>query len=198
MITSLTRRADISKKHEEDLKLAAACAKNAPGAWDKLVDRYGSFVLGVIGRTARFYKAQLSGAEYEDVLQEVFLSLVKNNFRALGAFRGDSSLASWLRRIAVNKTIDHLKTRSPLPGMLAHVQEHETSTAGKAEKKEELSRVRRVLDSLTDRERMVVKLFYFEHRKYREIAELLGIPENSVGPVLARALLSLKNLLQKS
>ena len=44
-----------------------------------------------------------------------------------------------------------------------------------------------MLESLPDRDAEVVRLYHLKYLNYREIGKQLGIPENSVGPILARA-----------
>ena len=44
-----------------------------------------------------------------------------------------------------------------------------------------------MLDNLPEREAEVVRLYHLKYLNYRQIGKQLGIPENSVGPILARA-----------
>ena len=46
---------------------------------------------------------------------------------------------------------------------------------------------RRCSDDLTDREAEVVRLYHLKFMNYRDIGKQLGMPENSVGPILAKA-----------
>jgi RNA polymerase sigma-70 factor (ECF subfamily) len=52
---------------------------------------------------------------------------------------------------------------------------------------EGLEEIQRMLRRLPTRERQVVRLFYLEGRSYEEISTELGIPVNSIGPILSRA-----------
>src|SRR5205823_12963439 len=47
--------------------------------------------------------------------------------------------------------------------------------------------VERMLKDLPDREAEVVRLYHLKYLNYRQIGKQLGIPENSVGPILAKA-----------
>jgi RNA polymerase sigma-70 factor (ECF subfamily) len=44
-----------------------------------------------------------------------------------------------------------------------------------------------MLEDLPEREAQVVRLYHLKYQNYRQIGKKLGIPENSVGPILARA-----------
>ena len=47
--------------------------------------------------------------------------------------------------------------------------------------------VERMLEDLTEREAEVVRLYHLKFLNYRQIGKQLGLPENSVGPILAKA-----------
>ena len=47
--------------------------------------------------------------------------------------------------------------------------------------------VEQLLESLQDTEALVVRMFYLEDKSYQEISMVVGMPENSIGPILSRA-----------
>ncbi|MDO4557919.1 MAG: sigma-70 family RNA polymerase sigma factor, partial [Planctomycetia bacterium] len=57
---------------------------------------------------------------------------------------------------------------------------------------EDRDHVERLLERLTDDERIAVSRYYLESASYREIAEQLRLRENSVGPLLSRALAKMR------
>ncbi len=128
-----------------------------------------------------------NGDEAGDVLQDVFLLL----FRKIHRFREHAFFASWVYRITVNVSLDHLRRRrrAPLPTatdeLLDGVQETgdlsgpERRLAGR-----DLERhVRAALRALSPRLRIVIVLRYLEGLAYGDIAEIL---ECSVGTVKSR------------
>ena len=56
--------------------------------------------------------------------------------------------------------------------------------------------IENALKTLTPREQNAVRLFFLHDRKYREIAALTGMPQNSIGPTLARALVKLRKIIE--
>jgi len=70
-------------------------------AYTVLVERHSDLVYAIVSRIV------LNEADADDVAQEVFVRA----YRALGRFRGDSKFSSWLYRIAVNRSLTHLKRR---------------------------------------------------------------------------------------
>ena len=74
---------------------------------------------------------------------------------------------------------------------LGHTHAHRSATTGdgssEAEAIASADEVARMLEHLSDRESEVVKLYHLKYLNYRQIGKQLGIPETSVGPILAKA-----------
>lgn len=85
-----------------DAELVAQAKAGKMSAFELLVNRYQQRVANVI---AKFIKDR---HEIQDVAQEVFIKV----FRALPNFRGDSSFYTWIYRIAVNTSKNHLVAKS--------------------------------------------------------------------------------------
>ncbi len=115
----------------------------------------------------------------EDIAQEVFLRA----YRALPRFRGESSLYSWLYRITINLSLNHLRRQTALP-----LPEEEARGAAPSphdpgallEERERELLVRRAIASLPPHYRIAVILRDLEGLSYQEIADLLGIPIGTV------------------
>lgn len=84
-----------------DIELARRCRDGEAAAFEELYRAHGARLFGLLARMAG------SPQEAEDLLQEVFLQA----HRKLAGFRGDSSLGTWLYRLAVNHCLDHLRGR---------------------------------------------------------------------------------------
>jgi len=84
-----------------DLELAERCRRGDPDAFEELYRAHAGRLYALIFRMAG------SVQEAEDLLQDVFL----NAHRKLGSFRGDSTLGTWLYRMAVNQCLDFLRGR---------------------------------------------------------------------------------------
>ena len=84
-----------------DLELTQRCRRGDAAAFEEIyrahAGRLYNLVLRMVG----------SADEAEDLLQEVFL----HAYRKLDRFRGESSLGTWLYRVAVNLCLDHLRSR---------------------------------------------------------------------------------------
>jgi RNA polymerase sigma-70 factor, ECF subfamily len=84
-----------------DLELAQRCGRGDPDAFEQLYRAHAGRLYTLIVRMVA------SAETAEDLLQEVFL----NAYRKVSNFRGESSLGTWLYRMAVNHCLDHLRGR---------------------------------------------------------------------------------------
>lgn len=123
-----------------------------------------------------------------DVLQDVFVLL----FRKIHRFRAKAVFASWIYRVTVNLSLDHLRRRrrSPAPIGSAAALEEASGEVGELTAPERAAALRdlethvqRGLNALSERLRVVVVLRYLEGLAYAEIAEVL---ECSIGTVKSR------------
>jgi RNA polymerase sigma factor (sigma-70 family) len=96
---------------EQEKTLLAGCVTGDKAAWDAFVRQYSGLIYHTIKSTAALYRAETSQDFADDLFQEIFLSLVKDDFLQLRRFRGDRgcTLASWLRMIAARRTISQLR-----------------------------------------------------------------------------------------
>jgi RNA polymerase sigma-70 factor (ECF subfamily) len=180
---------------EIDRNLLDRCLKRKPRAWEDFVDRFLGLVLHVIKHTAQARGIHLSPQDRDDLCAEVFLQIIQNDFALLRHFRGQSSLATYLtvaaRRIVVRRMLA-LQGQSTLgQNMAAHEPvatqaDPETPLANREE-------VERLLAQLEDAEAQVVRMFHLEGKSYHEISQAVGIPENSIGPILSRARAKLRS-----
>jgi RNA polymerase sigma-70 factor (ECF subfamily) len=140
-----------------------------------------------------------------DLSQEVFLRV----FRTLHAFRGQSSLRTWIYRIVVNQARNRQRWwrrrhRAQQVSLDQHVQDHgdlpETSNGGSPDRvlgqKQLADRIRVALDRLPFDQRTAVVLREIDGLSYEEIGFSLGIAVGTVKSRLARAREGLRNQLR--
>jgi RNA polymerase sigma-70 factor (ECF subfamily) len=131
----------------------------------------------------------------ETLTQECFLKAHCN----WASFRGESSVMTWLMRIAINLQKDHWrnrrmqfwrKTQSNAVD-LDEASEWLPSGEGSAERKllakERVGQVWKAVEGLSERQRTVFLLRYVEEQELREIAQATGLSEGTVKAHLSRA-----------
>ena len=140
-------------------------------------------------------------ADAEDILQDTFIKAFSSLQRC--QLNENSYFATWLYRIAVNCSLDHFRRRQrhgnnvELNKKLLAAVENEDDATPESEyvRNESAQQVRRVLERLTDRKRMVVVLRHYQQLKISEIAATMGCSQGSVKKQLFRALAQLKKEL---
>jgi RNA polymerase sigma-70 factor, ECF subfamily len=173
-----------------DRKLIDRCLRKEPGAWNDFVDRYMGLIYHVIQHASHARSRSLSSEDVEDIAAEIFLKIVDDDYATLKKFKGMSSLPTYLtviaRRICVKQLIKRHREEE-----LGHTNAHrafvDDGASGEAEAIITAEEVERMLADLPEREAEVVRLYHLKYQNYRQIAKKLGIVENSVGPILAKA-----------
>jgi RNA polymerase sigma-70 factor (ECF subfamily) len=172
---------------EIDRNLLDRCLARKARAWEDFVDRFMGLVVHVINHTAQCRSINLSSADREDLAAEVFLAIVDNEMAVLRHFRGKSSLATYLtvvaRRVVVRKLVEG-RAAVPLGDMVAQAEADEEEPEQRIGDREEVGRL---LGQLQGSEATVVRMYHLEGKSYQEISRSVGMPENSVGPLLSRA-----------
>jgi RNA polymerase sigma-70 factor (ECF subfamily) len=193
-----------------DELLLARAREGDERAFAAIVDRYearvAATVIGMLG----------PGDEAEDVGQETFVRL----FRSLERFRGDSSLATYLTRIAMNLCLTTLRKRKrrrsrfvsveavpggsengrlpAQPGLEIVTADSEEGPLQRMEREEQRDRVHLALAQLNPEHRAVIVLRWMDGLSTREAAAVLGVPEGTVMSRLSRAMDRLAVMLKES
>jgi RNA polymerase sigma-70 factor (ECF subfamily) len=182
-----------------DRQLLDRCLKHEPGAWNDFVDRYMGLIYHVIHHVAHARSVVLGPEDVEDIAAEIFLEIVDDNYRVLRHFNGSSALPTYLtvvaRRICVKDMVKRHREAE-----LGHVTASRSVTDDGSVEIEPVAtaeEVERMLKDLPDREAEVIRLYHLKYLNYRQIGKQLGIPENSVGPILARARQRLRRVAEQ-
>jgi RNA polymerase sigma-70 factor (ECF subfamily) len=177
--------------HSQDAALVAELQAGSEAAFAYLLGVYQNPIFNLIAHILGNH------SDASDVLQDVFLKV----FRGIRQFHGDSSLKTWIYRIAVHEASNH--RRSWLRHRLREVfsldggslgpvltlvgrQEDRNTPYQMLEQSERQDLVRRAVASLAEPYRTVVVLREIEDMSYEEIAVLLGIADGTVKSRLMR------------
>lgn len=130
-------------------------------------------------------------AEAEDVMQEAFLSA----FRNIESYKGEVSFGAWLKRIVINRSLDHLKKKRV---KLEEINEKTTQIPDfQMELKEvNMEAVKNAIQQLPDGYRVVLSLYLIEGYDHEEISEILGISNSNSRTQFLRAKNKLRELLK--
>ena len=171
---------------EIDRNLLERCLSHHHRAWQDFVDRYMGLVVHVVNHTAACRSIRISAADRDDLVADVFLEIVRNDQAVLRNFRGKSSLATYLTVIARRVVVAKLVASRPSSTLEDAATESDESDLG-VQRIEDRDEVEELMRRLDGPEAEVVRLFHLEGKSYQEISDAVGMPTNSVGPVLTRA-----------
>ena len=159
-----------------------ALTRGDKAAWGWFVRRYAGLILSAVRVTARH------GIDVEDIVQEVFTRLCKDNFRLLKTY--DSSragLSTWLTIVARSTARDMQRRRQPLITDIDSVPE--TALAVAPSIKEEFKLPDGIL---SPRQKLILTLLYERDMDVAEIALALGIDPQTVRSTHHKAMLKLR------
>jgi RNA polymerase sigma-70 factor (ECF subfamily) len=151
-------------------------------AFDQLVPAYRRRVFGLA------YSILRERTAAEDLAQEVFVKL----WQALPRYDGRAKLSTWVYAVTRNAAVSALRSRRRSmsmsdAGVLAEVEA--IAAAPGAEPGD--AGLRRQVEALPEKQRQAVTLYYLDERPVDEVAEMMGIPVNTVKTHLHRARASL-------
>lgn len=125
----------------------------------------------------------------EEITSEVFFQV----WRSAKKFRGDSKATTWIFGIARNLCLNHLRKKK-----LQFMELLETDAVYEPEEEPEYDPelVKKAMEKLSPLHREVLYLAYYEELPYSKIAEILGIPENTVKTRVFNAKRKLKEIIE--
>jgi RNA polymerase sigma-70 factor (ECF subfamily) len=179
---------------EIDRNLLERCLAKKPRAWEDFVDRFMGLVIHVINHTAHCRSVLLSSTDRDDLVADVMVTIVDNDFAVLRHFRGNSSLATYLTVIARRVVVKQLMSRhhaTALGSLAVETADHNGDAEQRISDREEVDRL---LQSLAGPEAQVVRMYHLEGKTYQEISRATGMPTNSVGPMLTRIRTKLRGI----
>ena len=139
------------------------------------------------------YKVCYIYAKDQDDLNDLFQEVVLNLWKSFPNYRGDSTVTTWVYRIAMNTCIIFLRRSNtrlqtiPMTADVASLVAHEEGRTG------QLQELYRLINRLGKLERALI-LLWLEERSYQEMADILGISKANVAVKLLRTKEKLKKM----
>lgn len=172
-----------------DETLVKECVSGDTKAQRLLFDRFAPKMLGVVMRYIN------DKERAEDVLQDSFIKVFKN----IHKFEHSGSLEGWIRRIMVNTALDQIRKNKKRQKNVELDDDgfFELKHESNAEEILQAESLMKLVQSLPEGYRTVFNLFAIEGYSHKEIAEELGITENTSKSQYSRAKSTLRELLIK-
>jgi RNA polymerase sigma-70 factor (ECF subfamily) len=186
---------------DPDVALMLAVQEDRPGAFEELVGRHASTLVGF------FFRRMGTRDVAEDLAQETFLKV----FRARHAYEPRARFRTWLLTIATNVALNrkrydgyryHLSLDTPPQQADGEarppaVRDRRAEDPGLGAERAELrQRVRVAVLSLPENQRLALVLFRFEGLSYQEVGEVMGLGCAAVKSLMNRAKTNLRERLE--
>ncbi|MHC1716363.1 MAG: RNA polymerase sigma factor [Candidatus Dojkabacteria bacterium] len=177
----------------KDSKLVKLVLEDADN-YKLVVERYQNQLLWYIKRVL-----YINTEDAEDILQEVFIKAYRN----INSYNSQYKFSNWIYRIAHNEAINFLRKNknrklevandpdNPIFDDIASELDIEKEYIDSCSKDE----IEKHIHSLEPKYRDVVILKFMEEKDYNEISEILHIPSGTVGSLISRAKVKLRELI---
>ena len=186
--------ATVKEANKEDSQLVQEILDGHPNAYRGIVERYQGRIYSVVFGMVR------NPEDAKEISQEAFVKA----FQKLHTFRLESKFYTWLCRISINLSIDHLRKK----GRRSHsefdegiaiknssgdiIESHSSSRPDKALERSQLhQRIIQEVEKLPSEQKQAIVLREIDGLSYREISEIMNIPE---GTVMSRLFYARKKL----
>lgn len=189
-----------SQIYMNDQELIQKIAQNDQAAFRMLVDRYNEMVINVCFHFCG------NKQDAEDVAQEVFIQI----YKSAPNYRFEAKLSSWIYRIAVNRSLNNLRTQKRMRWFKRINDFFDEDRLNEAticdpvspdqpdiafSGKEQRQFIQKAIDSLPDDQKVAFMLHQFEGLSYQEITEIMQKSLSSVTSIIHRAKLNLQKKL---
>ncbi len=160
-------------------RLVEACQRQERQAQYKVYQLYNKAMYNIVLRMVG------NSEDAQDVLQDAFVSAFKN----IAQYSGKATLGAWIKRIVINKSIDHLKKRRlkivDIENVAYKMCEEEVDNQPFYEVAP--GRVHDEIKGLPEGCRVVFSLYMLEGYDHREISQILGVSESTSKSQFSRA-----------
>ncbi len=175
-------------ERDTERRLVDSCVGHDKRGWDRLVEEYGSVIYATVLRTFNAYRRHTPRQDVEDAAQDVFVRLVKDDFRLLGKYDPSrASLATWLSIVARSTALNFLNRLRP------PAQELDENVLGiPAPAPPDCEPVDIPEGLLSPRQQLVLRMLFDDERPVPEVAAALGITAQSVRSLKHKALEKLR------
>ena len=173
----------IYRAQEEDL--IRGCKRGDHHAQQRLFDRFSGRMYGICTRYVK------NTMQAEDILVMGFTKV----FDRINQYKGDGSFEGWIRRIMVNESLTYLRKTRAMVVETDLESAHQEPDYARLSDHLEAEDLLKLIEKLPPGYRIVFNMYAIDGYSHKEIAEALGISENTSKSQLSRARLYLQKML---
>jgi RNA polymerase sigma-70 factor, ECF subfamily len=168
----------------EEKRLVERCLNGDQKAFESIIDTYKKAIFNSIYRMIRRFD------DAQEITQKVFIKVFEN----LKSFKSSYKLFSWIYRIAINETLNYIHQQKHFNGLSDDLVDGNSPERDYVNQELE-EKLQDALMELDPQHRILILLKHFQSFSYKEIAEILEIPEQKVKSRLFTARQCLKDIL---
>src|SRR5262245_17053515 len=177
-----------SRETDSDITLVERYVGGDMSAFDELMIRYERQIYRLC------YRFTSNADDARDLAQEVFIKA----FEHLTNFRRESSLKTWLYRIATNHCINHVKSNTQqFVEVTETIRQSESTAQHELEEKQQREHFRLMVTKLPPKQRAILELRIHEQLSYEEIAKMSNRSVSTIKASVFFALEKLRKLVKE-
>ncbi len=176
----------VDRMHKiNDNEIIQRCKNGDMESFGEIVQKYQRVIYTIVLRMLR------DPADAEDITQTAFIKA----YEKLDSYKTNHSFYSWIYRIAVNEALNFIKKSERLVELHDTHNSIEDDPETEYSKNELQTRIDNALENLKPEHRVIIVLRHFGELTYRDISEILDIPEKTVKSRLFSARQELRTIL---
>ncbi len=200
----------------EEKRLIEKCISGDKLAWDEFVEKYSKLVYNAIYRTLELKGYRIDSDLVEDLYQEFFISILKDDYQKLRKFtwKNDCSIATWLCVIARNMIFDFIrkdiKAKARIESIDKEIEGEDTKTSLKEilvsggkiaheelSDEEEIIIIQKAIEKLSNEDRLLLEMLFYQELSFEEIAKITNKSIDALYMQKKRLVEKLKEIVEK-
>jgi RNA polymerase sigma-70 factor (ECF subfamily) len=195
----------VSRTRDEEAELVRQCLAGRDEGWEVLVRDYAPGALAAVKVALRQRGHGADAALEDELVADCFEELAKEDAKVLRSFRGDSALGTFVSVVATRRAYRVLRDRLRHGRAVDRKAERdqrapragEVDPADHVEASERASIIVEAISELAPSDKLLLTLYYLDHKSYKEIADATGLAATGVGTKIGRARARLRERLER-
>jgi RNA polymerase sigma factor (sigma-70 family) len=188
----------------DDLEFVQRCVIGDKTAWDEFLKKYSRLIYNYIHSVLNTKGFSFTQDHINDIFQDIFHSLIKDNFKKLKSFKAKNgcSLATWLRQVTINFTIDYLRNIKPAVSIDEEIEDElslkeiisdsSPLATDKLKDRERLAALHDCIKKLNNDDKYFLELYINRGIRLEELKEILRLSRGAVDMQKSRIIDRLK------
>lgn len=176
----------------DDLELVQRCTAQDKLAWNQFLQKFSRLIYSAIYNVLKIKGLTVEENTAEELFQELFLFLVRDNFSKLKSFRAKNgcSLATWLKQVAINFTIDYARKYRPLVSLDEGsedgfslndtIADDSAASSDIMEDQEKLAHLKDCITRLNQQEQLFLELHVNHDVGLEDIGRILAVSRSAI------------------